>query len=272
MSGVLGKIVASKEAEVAELRHQPRSRGTSGAPATRRPIDVVAALRRPVGAPLRLITEHKRRSPSAGALSTVLSPADRGLAYARNGASMISVLCDAPFFDGSWEHLATIRRALDDAGLPVPLLAKEFVIDQVQLEVAREKGADAVLLIARIVDARKLAELVAASRAVGLEPLVEVVSDEELAAALAASATVIGVNARDLDTLVMDVERAARLLAAIPPSCVAAHLSGLKSPDDVARVATSGVDAALMGEALMREDDPANLLTAMVRRANSPKA
>lgn len=261
MSGVLGRILASKEAEVAELRRQTRRIST------RQPLDVVTTLRRSKGSALRLITEHKRRSPSAGPLSTVLSPAERGLTYARNGASMISVLCDGPFFDGSWEHLATIRGALDDAGLPVPLLAKEFVIDEVQLEVAREKGADAVLLIARIVDAQRLGRLVTASRSLGLEPLVEVVNDDELAAALAASATVIGVNARDLDTLAMDVERTARLLAAIPSGCVTAHLSGLKTPDDVARVAASGVDAALMGEALMREDDPASLLSAMVARA-----
>ncbi|MBX3203255.1 MAG: indole-3-glycerol-phosphate synthase, partial [Labilithrix sp.] len=212
---------------------------------------------------LRLVTEIKRRSPSAGPLSTALSVAERALSYARGGAAMISVLCDARFFDGGFAHLAEAREALDEAGLAVPLLAKEFVLHERQLVEAAASGADAALLIARIVDRARLASLVAHARELGLEPLVEVVTEDELAAALAAGATVIGVNARDLDTLVMDAARAARVLAAVPEDRIAVHLSGLKGPDDVTAVAKTDVDAALMGEALMREDDPARLLEAM---------
>ncbi len=263
MSGVLGRILEAKEAQIAALRsatRRARSRPSGRAHA-------LEALRRLTGEPLRLLTEIKRRSPSAGALSTRLSVAERALVYAREGAAMISVLCDAPFFDGSFAHIEEARRALDDAGLDTPLLAKEFVLDEVQLEEAAARGADSALLIARIVDAPRLRVLVGHARALGLEPLVEIVSEEELAAALAADALVIGVNARDLDTLVMDSARAARVLAAIPSDRIAVHLSGLKTPEDVAGVATTRADAALMGEALMRADDPGPVLRAMIGAA-----
>lgn len=181
---------------------------------------------------------------------------------------MISVLCDAAFFDGSFEHLAAARRELDDKGRSVPLLAKEFVLDERQIERAAASGADAVLLIARIVPPRRLGELFACAAASGLEPLVEVVTEDELGAALDAGARVIGVNARDLDTLVMDRASAARVLAAIPRGRIALHLSGLRSPEDVAAIAAGAIDGALVGEALMRLDDPRPLLRALVAAAS----
>ncbi len=146
----------------------------------------------------------------------------------------------------------------------MPLLAKEFVLDEVQLERARAAQADAVLLIARIVSAPRLKELYDAARACGLEPLVEIVDHAELAAAVACGARVVGVNARDLDTLAMDADRARRLLADIPGGVVRVHLSGIKSEDDVRAVARGGADAALIGEVLMREADPEPRLRALV--------
>ena len=257
----LDDILASKQQEVAALRATPRTRSS------RTPLDVVEALRRHGG--MHLIAEVKRKSPSAGPLSRALAPAVRALAYARAGASMVSVLCDAPFFDGAWEHLSDAREALDAAGLRVPLLAKEFVVDARQIQEARDRGADAVLLIARIVSAPTLAALVGTARHEGLEPLVEVVDDRELRDALSAGARVVGVNARDLDSLAMDAERAARVLAAIPSDVVAVHLSGIKSVDDVARIAGGRADAALLGEALMRQDDPGPLLASLVAAARA---
>jgi indole-3-glycerol phosphate synthase len=260
--GLLADIVASKAREVAELRAAPRTR------TTRPPIDAPGALRRD-GGPLRLLAEVKLRSPSAGPLSLSLTPAARALAYARAGASMVSVLCDAPYFDGSWDHLASARQALDAAGLHVPLLAKEFVVDARQIAEARDRGADSVLLIARIVDAATLAVLARAARDEGLEPLIEIATEPELDAAMAAGARLLGVNARDLDSLAMDAARAARVLERIPTGVVAVHLSGLKAPADIARLATGRIDAALVGEALMRQDDPAPLLAAMVEAARN---
>jgi indole-3-glycerol phosphate synthase len=177
---------------------------------------------------------------------------------------MVSVLCDAPFFDGGWADLRAARESLDRLPRSVPVLAKEFVLDEVQLDRARAAGADAVLLIARIVSPERLAELHRAARARDLWPMVEVAQEEEVAAALAADAQIIGVNARDLDTLAMDPARAATVLAHIPPTCVRVHLSGLRDAAGARAIAASSVDAALVGEALMREADPEPLLRSLV--------
>jgi len=262
----LASILSSKRREVDLLCQRPRSRSS------RDPMDVVDVLRRPRcgESSLRLIAEVKMRSPSAGALSRKLEPPERAIAYAEGGASMISILCDGPFFDGSWDHLSSTRRAFDLAGRTVPLLAKEFVVHERQLHEARDRGADAVLLIARIVHPDELARLARCARAEGLEPVVEIVDESELEAALSAGARVIGVNARDLDTLAMDRSRAARVLGAVPVDRVAVHLSGLQGPDDVAAIARGRADAALVGEALMRDDEPRPRLRAMVAAATPP--
>lgn len=196
---LLESILATKRREVEAL--MASNSAASPRPTPRAPLDAVSALRRAVGASLRLIAEIKRKSPSAGPLSTVLGPSERALVYAEAGATMVSVLCDGPFFDGSWEHLALARRGLDVFRARVPLLAKEYVIDERQIVLARDHGGDAVLLIARIVTPARLAELARAARGEGIEPLLEVVDERELDAALAAGARIIGVNARDLDTL-----------------------------------------------------------------------
>ncbi len=218
-------------------------------------------MRRNNGA-IQLISEIKFRSPSAGPLSTALSVARRAQAYERAGASMISVLCDASFFDGSFEHLSNARAACS-----LPLLCKEFVIDECQLDAAAAYGADAVLLIARCLDGKRLKELTQAARARNLEPFAEVVSEAESELALAAGATLIGVNARDLDTLVMDSPRTARLLAELPSTVTRVHLSGIAQPEDVRWVKSSPADAVLIGEALMREADPEARLRSLVAAA-----
>lgn len=261
MSGVLAAIVESKRREVHRLQQTECPPQLAEGP--RR--NVATSLRRAAGEPLRLIAENKRKSPSAGALSSALSVGERAVRYAESGASMVSILCDEPFFGGSWQDVTEARVALAAAGHAIPVLAKEFVIHERQLREASASGADAVLLIARILDRETLSALREKAEALGLEPLVEVVTDEELEWALAAGATIIGVNARDLDTLVMDADRAARVLAAIPDGCIPLYLSGLKGPEDVQRVARTPAHAALVGETLMREDDPRERLRAMVR-------
>jgi indole-3-glycerol phosphate synthase len=250
---LLERILAAKTEEVTKLRAR---RFTAGPP--RRPL----ALRRGAGEPLRLITEIKFRSPSAGVLSTKLGVAARARAYERAGASMLSVLCDAPFFDGAFEHLAEAREV---TGLPA--LCKDFVIDEVQLDAARSFGADAVLLIVRCLSAARVGALVRAARERELEPFVEIVDEAEARVALDAGATLIGVNARDLDTLKMDAARAARTLASLPASVVSVHLSGISTPEAVTAVARGPAHAALVGEVLMREDEPAPLLERLVAAA-----
>jgi indole-3-glycerol phosphate synthase len=247
--GLLARILAKKREELPQLRAQKLP-----APLVRRPF----SLRRADGR-IQLISEIKFRSPSAGPLSTVLSVAERAQAYERAGASMVSVLCDASFFDGSFQHLRQAREACD-----LPLLCKEFVIDECQLDAAAAFGADAVLLIVRCLDGKRLTELAAAARARALEPFVEIVSDEESKLALDAGATLIGFNARDLDTLVMDASRAARVLGELPSGVTRVHLSGIAKPEDVRRVSESPADAALIGETLMREDQPEARLRSLV--------
>jgi indole-3-glycerol phosphate synthase len=231
------------------------------------PREVRSLLQRRDHEPLRLAAEIKFKSPSAGALSIVLSLEERALLYAAAGVQLISVLCDERFFGGSFSHLSRVRTALETAGHEARVLAKEFVIDQAQIRAAASMGADAVLLIVRILEPAELASMTALALALGIEPIVEIVDERELELAVQAGARVIGVNARDLDTLQMDHARAERVLAAIPEGMVAMHLSGLREASDVARVAAGRADAALIGEALMRCDDPRALLGEVVRAA-----
>ena len=260
---VLDEILAATRLEIARLRAAP------AAPSARVPIDVRARLRRGDGEPLRLVAEIKKRSPSAGALSTALSVEARARVYAEAGAAMLSVLVDRAHFDGGYHDLAAAR-----AAVPTPLLGKGFVLDPIQLVAAHAAGADAVLLIVRIVDDPTLRSLVTETRRLGMTPLVEVTDEAELARALAAGADAIGVNARDLATLQMDAARAARVLGRIPADAVALFFSGLGAPVEVQRVATARegrrVDGALVGEALMRRDDPGPLLRAMIAAAATP--
>jgi len=267
MSAVLASILESKEREVLDLAGRPCVVRVPGGP--RR--NVASSLHRAAGEPLRLIAENKRKSPSAGALSTALGTGERAVRYAECGAAMVSVLCDGPFFGGSWDDVVEARVALDAAGHHIPVLAKEFVLDERQLQEAVASGADAVLLIARILDRATVAELHAHAAQIGLEAVVEVITEDELEWALEAGATVIGVNARDLDTLEIDAERASSVLAAIPERCIPLYLSGLKTEADVQRIAGTRAHAALIGETLMSQDDPRALLAALVKAARTPQ-
>ena len=254
--GVLDDILRSKRRELGALRQLALP-----PPPPRRPL----RLARKPGEGLRFIAEIKPRSPSAGELSGVLTVAERARAYERGGAHMISVLCDAEFFGGSHEHLVQARSASS-----LPLLCKDFVIDEVQLDVASAYGADAVLLIARCLEPARLRALAEAARERGLEVLAEVHAPAEVAAVLDAGATLIGVNARDLDTLEMHAEQARRVLAELPEGVTRVHLSGLSTEEHVRSVAATRADAALIGECLMRQDDPTPLLQRLVAAGNAP--
>ena len=262
--GLLDDIRAQKAREIAALERLPPPARPASSPIR----SALRALRRPKGEPLRLIAEVKFRSPSAGPLSRALSAIDRARAYEAGGAAMVSVLTDPTWFDGSLDDLQSAREQV-----AVPVLCKDFVLDPVQIDHAWAAGADAVLIIVRCIhdDSGRgsLGNLVAGCRTRGVEPFVEVIDERELERALEAGATLIGVNARDLDTLAMDAERAARVLASIPSDCVAVHLSGLKTRTDAAKIATSRADAALIGEALMRRDDPAGLMAELVLGAST---
>jgi indole-3-glycerol phosphate synthase len=216
---------------------------------TEPPRSFVDALRRPgVG----VIAEIKRKSPSGGELRPGASAAELGLLYAQNGAVALSVLTDYHYFGGEDSDLVTAR---ESSGLAA--LRKDFVVDEYQLYEARCLGADAVLLIVRALSEAELARFIAVSAELGLSALVETHSADEVARAVDAGATVIGVNNRDLDTLVTDVSLATRLRHLVPSSCVYVAESGISEPEQVATLVEVGVDAVLIGESLLRSADPA---------------
>jgi indole-3-glycerol phosphate synthase len=199
-----------------------------------------------------LICEVKRSSPSAGVIAAGVDAPARARAYAKGGARCVSVLTEARRFGGSLEDLAQVRAAVE-----VPLLRKDFVVDPYMVEEAALAGADAVLLIAGAVEPRLLAELAASARALGLDVLLEVVSPEEVEAAAALEATLVGVNARNLETLEVDTERFARLAPALrAPGRTLVAESGVRTAADLVALSRAGATAALIGEFLMRAEDP----------------
>jgi indole-3-glycerol phosphate synthase len=252
---MLDRIVAVKHEEVARLggsRAELRARALD-APLTR---SFGAALR--AGALVTVIAEMKRRSPSAGWIREGADAADVAEVYERNGAAALSVLTDAQFFGGSLSDLRAVR-----ARVELPLLRKDFVVDPVQVHEARVAGADAVLLIVRILSDSQLAELLGESAAVGLDVLVETHDASELARARAAGATIIGINSRDLATFRTDLDAARVLAAAVPAGPILVAESGIGDGADVASLAAAGFDAILVGERLMRSGDPGASLAAL---------
>jgi indole-3-glycerol phosphate synthase len=192
-----------------------------------------------------VIAELKRASPSKGVLDASLDAAGRAAEYVAGGAAALSVLTEPSEFGGALEDLRAARSAV-----PVPLLRKDFLVDEVQLLEARVAGASAVLLIARALPAKRLMALAAAARSWGLEALVEVRSEHELEVALGVPHAIIGVNNRNLETLAIDDAVSERLLRLIPAERIAVYESGVRSGEDVRRAAALGADAVLVGSAL----------------------
>ena len=198
-----------------------------------------------------IIAEVKRASPSAGRIAEA-DPGRRAAAYARAGAAAISVLTEPRHFDGSLSDLRAVRLTTT-----LPVLRKDFLVHPAQLMEARAEGADAVLLIATCLSELELTALLGTAKDLRLGALVEAFGQEDLERALASGAEVVGVNARDLETLKVDEERALELLATIPDDRVRVFESGISQREQVVRAVDAGASAVLVGEALMRADDPA---------------
>src|SRR5882724_2551246 len=247
---VLDEIVANTRAEVARRRAAiPRGsleRQCGAAPATR---DFEGALRPPPGG-VRLIAEVKKASPSRGVLARDLDPVTLAAAYATHGAHAISVLTDEKYFQGSLADLKAVRAAVD-----VPLLRKDFTIDEYQLWESRAAGADAVLLIVSILEPPRLGALLAAAKGLGLAALVECHTAAELDQALAAGSRVLWINNRDLATFQTRVETTLELLPLIPPGPIVVSESGFFAGAEVRRVVAAGAHAILVGEGLVRAVD-----------------
>ncbi len=218
-----------------------------------------AALR--AGASVAVIAELKRRSPSKGVINDAIGAADRAAAYVRGGARALSVLTEPERFGGSLDDLRAAHAAVGAVG--VPLLRKDFITDRIQLLEARAAGAAAVLLIARALAPSVLDALAADAVALGLEVLVEVRDERELARAVAVPGAVIGVNNRDLETLVIESAVGARLIPRVPADRIAVYESGVQHADDVRRAAQLGADAVLVGSVLSAAQDPVAAVRAL---------
>jgi indole-3-glycerol phosphate synthase len=206
---------------------------------------------------LTVVAEVKRRSPSAGALATALAPAERAAIYQQGGAGAISVLTEPDFFEGSLEDLEVVR-----ASVEIPVLRKDFVLTEEQIWESRAWGADALLLVVAALSDSELSVLLAACDQAGLTALVEVHTAEEAQRAVGLGSQVVGVNNRDLTTLEIDLETSLRLAHLLEGVARLAE-SGIATPADAALMAEAGYDGILVGESLMRAEDPASLLQAL---------
>jgi indole-3-glycerol phosphate synthase len=246
---ILDEILANKRAEVTNRR-------------TARPF--AAALRQPG---VRVIAEFKRRSPSGGQIRPDATPTEVASLYADGGAAALSVLTDAKYFGGSDADLIEARSAC-----ALPVLRKDFVVDEHQVREARALGADAVLLIVRALSDADLRAFLRLSRELGMDALVETHSASEVERALDAGAHIIGVNNRDLDTLTTDVTLAPRLRRMVPSDRLFVAESGISTPDQIRTLADAGVDAVLIGESLLRSPDPGARLRELVAAGSSVRA
>jgi len=242
---MLDTIVVQKKREVALL---PRRHVTPAdiRAARREPRDFIAALRRPKRGSVAMIAEIKKASPSAGLIRADFDPVRIACEYEASGATCLSVLTDETFFQGSLEHLRLVR-----AAVALPLLRKDFIIDERQILEAVENGADAILLIVRILTNEQLARFHNLAVEAGLAALVEVHEEAELERALAVDAALIGINNRNLDNFTVDLETTARLAAKITDKLIVAE-SGLHTRADVEQVRRAGAGAILVGESLLR--------------------
>lgn len=223
--------------------------------------DFVAALR---GGTPALIGEVKRASPSVGTIADDADPVAQALAYAAGGAAVISVLTEPRHFHGSLADMEAVRVAVQ-----VPVLRKDFLVHPAQVIESRAYGADAVLLITASLTDAELAAMLATARDLGMGALVETHAEGELERALACGAEVIGVNARDLESLEVDVARALALVRRVPGDRIAVFESGVKTRADVEAAAHAGASAILVGEALMRAPDPRTAVRHLMARSDA---
>jgi indole-3-glycerol phosphate synthase len=259
---LLATIVAATRRSV-EVREEREPLAALAARAERhpqRPGRFADALRQ--SGRVNVIAECKRRSPSRGVLRADYDAPGIARGYASAGAAAISVLTEPTFFDGSLEDLASVRAAVE-----VPVLRKDFIVSEYQLLEARAAGVDAILLIVAAISPIELGALVSQAQALGLDALVEVHDATELTIAVEAGARIVGVNNRNLRTLEVSVHTSEELIDRIPAGVVAVSESGLKTADDLVRLAGLGYHAFLIGERFMTEADPGRALGALLAAA-----
>jgi indole-3-glycerol phosphate synthase len=254
---VLDRIVEARREEVEHRKHVlPETALKYGAKAAMPLRDFTAALCREG---LNVLAELKPASPSRGVIREPFEPVELGQGLETAGACGLSVLTEGEFFRGSLKNLRDARKAIR-----IPVLRKDFIFDTWQVWETRANDADSFLLIVAILSDGLLRELIALGREIGMEPLVEVHTGEELDRALAAGAKILGVNNRDLKTLTVRIETSFELISRIPDECIAVSESGLRTHDDLVKLRAAGFDAFLIGTYLMLAPDPAAALSTLL--------
>ena len=253
---ILSRIVESKQAEVARCRDRVSEETLRAQASARRSYrSLIRRLKKPKSGEANIIAEIKRRSPSKGAIRPDLDPADLARRYQAGGAAALSVLTDGPFFGGSLTDLQAARKACR-----LPVLRKDFLISPYQVLESAAQGADAVLLIVRILDLPTLQEMLALCEALRLEALVEVHTLADLSTASAAGARLIGINNRNLQTFATDLGTAPSIAARMQASQIPVAASGIAAREDVERNLRAGIFNFLVGESLVRAEDPTLML------------
>jgi indole-3-glycerol phosphate synthase len=254
----LAEILAEKKNEVARLKKTMPAESDRNLPPIR---DFKAAISAPQQ--INLIAEIKFASPSAGRIRSKTDPILIGRIYEDAGAAAISLLTDKRFFQGDLNHLPRLKKAI-----ALPILRKDFIIDEVQVRQSFAYGADAILLIARILSQAQLAELISACRKLGMAPLTEVHDRDDLEKAIDSGAEIIGINNRDLDSFSVDINTTFELAPLVPDDRVIISESGLTKIADIRSLRDTRVQAVLVGSALMKSDDLAGKTTEMVKAGN----
>jgi indole-3-glycerol phosphate synthase len=252
---ILDKIVAHKKAEVAHKRNWMPEFELEGLP---RAMDLGSALK---GKGISLIAEIKRFSPSRRVMRDKFDPAQIAKEYEHHGAAAISVLTDEKFFGGKDEHIKAVK-----GEVKLPILRKEFIIDEYQIFESRSLNADAILIIASMLPRAQISSFLALAGKLSLSCLVEVHTEEDVKKVLDTTAQIIGINNRNLTTLEVDVNTSLRLRKLIPPDIIAVTESGIQTREDILKLEAVGFDAALIGGSLMKAPDIAGKLRELLGR------